>query len=65
MITSLGKKRAGYFAFLWFVVCTICHGFFALPLSVIGSLCSVSVASPGHSLNYLLYHYENTPIQIY
>ena len=51
VITFLEEKGAGCFAFFFvYGLCTVCHGLFALPLGVIGRLCSVSVATPGHLL---------------
>ena len=35
-------------------VCTIYNGLFAIPLGVIGRLCSVTVAIPGHLLSDIL-----------
>ena len=48
MIVLLGKRKlvALLFIDLWFG--SVCLGLFALPLVVIGRLCSVIVAFPGH-----------------
>ena len=47
---------------LWFSLacdmCTLCNGVFALPFGVIGGLCSVIVALPGHLLYYFPYNFN-------
>ena len=51
VITLLGKS----WVFSFFLVCGLCtfyHGWFALPLGVIGRLCSVTVALPGLLLGH-------------
>ena len=39
------------------VTCSVCHGLFALPLGLIGWLCSVTVALPGHLLYTICLNY--------
>ena len=46
------KDGTDCFVFLCSIACMLCD-VFALPLGVIGRLCSVIVALPGHLLYYL------------
>ena len=47
----IGEERVGWFSFHGFsYIYTVCHSLFALPLGVIGRLCSVIVVLPGHIL---------------
>ena len=43
----VGEKGACCFAFLWFMVNALCHGFFFLPLGVIGRIRSIGVGEGG------------------
>ena len=53
-------KRAGCFAYLWFVICVLlCFGLFDLPLAVIGGLYSVIVAFSLTSSAILLFIIRN------
>ena len=40
-------------------LCTVCHGLFALPLSVIGRLRPVIVATPRHLLYCFMVYFYN------
>ena len=51
--TEPPRPEAGYFTLVC-GLCAICCGLFALPFGVIGRLCSVIVALPGH-LYYILW----------
>ena len=51
VVPSLEKKELAALLFFGLWLYIVCHGLFALPLDVIGRLCSVIVVLPG----YLVY----------
>ena len=53
MITRLGEKGAGCFAFHW-LTCNVHRSLFTIPLGLISRQCSVTVALHGYSIHYLL-----------